>query len=852
MASWLDKPFELAHAAPDWLLWSILGALALAVVLVWITTFRSRLRMGRARRAVFAVSRTLLLILLAVALVQLVITQFEQRIEVALLVDASASISDEQLDSARTFLRSAYRHKDEAGAATVVFADSPEILGEIGDPGSFTRPEIDMSSDLARAVHATMDLLPRNATRRIILLTDGNQTRGDLLSEARTALDQDVALYTVPLETLGLFDAYIESLSLPRRARPGERVRVTVKVVSNFAAPAKVKLTAGGKTQVRDVDLLVGENRVDFEFQAGSAGDQGVTGRVEAENDQVAQNDRLAGTLRVVTRPKALFMTEDLAADAPVLAALEVEGLSLDVRESSSLPGGGIGSYDLIVFSSLSYEGIDQEDADRLDSYLRKTGGGLLVLAGQDSQALGEEDEHPIEPLLPVTFKLKKKTEPNPIEMVVVIDKSASMARQNKFGLALAAVEQLLDALPKRSRVSVILFDDHPYRLFPLTDIEKREEIREQLYKLGTDGGTSIYPALRRAYHELKDSEARVKHVILMTDGISVTKFDRNGDIVEALARKEVTVSTVAVGKESDREHMRTIAKYGEGRYYYIEDPESIPEILLEETKTVTRTNIVEDTFEPEVLHTGEMFSGLKIEPLPELTGYNSSDSRPTSETYFLAKEREPLLVRWSVGLGKVTVFCADLRGTWSRDWLDWNKYPVVVGRMARHTMRDRNLQNFEVTAQTMDQDSVRVMVDATDAYGNFINDLDLDMTVTKPDLTSDNIALQQDRPGGYRADFPLTEFGGYTMRVAPRQGVLRSEGIGRVQLEPPGEFIKTATDTGLLKAVSQITGGVYDPKPEQVFESGEDRFPKNKPLWPYFLYAAFGMVLLGTLLRRI
>ncbi|MDP8257197.1 MAG: VWA domain-containing protein [Candidatus Alcyoniella australis] len=847
----LERLPELSvEARGAWLIGALVAA-ALLPTLVWIIAFRSRLSMSRPLRAAFAISRSLLLLLIAAALIQVVATRYEQRLEVALLVDASASVPDDQLAAAADYAARAYAVRGDAGARGVLFAHSPEVLGAEDWYEQIVRPEQTMSSDIARAVHATMELLPADATRRIVLLSDGNQTRGDLLAEARAAQARGIELYSVPLQTLGLVDAYIESLSLPRQARPGERVHVRVKVMSNFAGPAAISLSAGGKTQVEQVELLIGQNNVEFDFDAGSQGDQGVVGRVGSELDQVPNNNRLAGTLRVVSKPRALFVTENLADDAPLLAALEAEGLRLDVAENSGLPRGGLTPFDLVVLSSLTFEGFEQADADRLEDYLRRTGGGLLLIAGEDSQILGEEEQHPIEPLLPVEFKLKKKTEPNPVELVILIDKSASMARQNKFGLAQAAVEQLLNALPERSRVSVILFDDLPYVLFGLTDIEQRELIRERLYKLGTDGGTSIYPGLRRAYGELRDSEARVKHVILLTDGISTTRFEHNGDIVEGMARKEITVSTVAVGRESDREHLRTIARYGQGRFYYIEDPESIPDILLEETKTVTRTNIVEDTFEPELLQAGEMFDGLDLEPLPELRGYNSAESRPTSETYLLAKEREPLLSRWSLGLGKVTVFCADLRGQWSADWLEWDRYGPLVGRMARHTMRDRNLQNFAVTAQPAGQ-SVRVAVDATDAHGDFINNMPLQMDVVQPDLTRQRVELIQDRPGGYSGEFPHSGFGGYTISVRPQTGELRSEGIGRVQLEPPGEFVKTQTDRGLLRALAQISGGKFDPPAEEVFEPGKERFPDSRELWPYLLYAALAMVLLGTVLRRI
>ena len=91
-----------------------------------------------------------------------------------------------------------------------------------------------------------------------------------------------------------------------------------------------------------------------------------------------------------------------------------------------------------------------------------------------------------------------------------------------------------------------------------------------------------MYPGLDMAYQALKNTDAALKHVIVLTDGhTGGGNFD---SLVTRMAAEGMTVSGVAVGKDADGRLMEHIAALGKGRYYFTDDYAGIPKIFTKET----------------------------------------------------------------------------------------------------------------------------------------------------------------------------------------------------------------------------------------------------------------------------
>src|SRR5262249_7099002 len=142
-------------------------------------------------------------------------------------------------------------------------------------------------------------------------------------------------------------------------------------------------------------------------------------------------------------------------------------------------------------------------------------------------------------------------------------------------------------------------------------------------------GETNIYPALKDAYLKLKETKDDVKHVILLSDGQTFPEDFQS--LATQMAANKITVSTVAVGTVADRELLDSIAKWVQGRTYYLEDPSRVPQIFSQETE-MAKSLHEDQPFKPVLKKTVEAFKGIDLNTAPELLGYVATKPKPTSE----------------------------------------------------------------------------------------------------------------------------------------------------------------------------------------------------------------------------
>ncbi len=102
-----------------------------------------------------------------------------------------------------------------------------------------------------------------------------------------------------------------------------------------------------------------------------------------------------------------------------------------------------------------------------------------------------------------------------------------------------------------------------------------------------------------------------------------------------------------------------------------------------------------------------------------------------------------------------------------------------------------------------------RVLVEAADQKGEFINFLDAQVGVVFPDKRQQVVPLEQVGPGRYRAAFDAAAEGAYLVGVAQRkeQRVVGSE-LGSLVVPYSPEHRQIRTNDSLLQEVAAITGG--------------------------------------------
>ncbi len=369
--------------------------------------------------------------------------------------------------------------------------------------------------------------------------------------------------------------------------------------------------------------------------------------------------------------------------------------------------------------------------------------------------------------------------------------------------------------------------------------------------KLSAGGGTNILPGLREANEILDGINAKVKHVILMTDGEAPT--DGIADLVGQMRDERITVSCVGV-QGADKNLLSMIADTGEGRLYMVEDIGALPKIFMKETQEAEKSQLVEDLVRVRVAKRVEAIEGTGVENAPALHGYVTTKAKPTSETILISDLGEPILARWRYGAGTSVAWTSDVKNRWSVDWIRWGGYPKFWAQVVRSSMRRKIYDSYDLSAKVADG-RAQVTVDAIDAGDKFVNELDTDLEVIDPATNKviRTMPMPQTAAGRYSADFKIQHYGSYLLKaVHKRDGKTVAESLGAVALSYPLEYLRTTPDLEPLEHAARVSGGLDQADPAKLWDPGKDSVDYTQDLWPYALLGVVGLFLLDLYAKRV
>ena len=148
---------------------------------------------------------------------------------------------------------------------------------------------------------------------------------------------------------------------------------------------------------------------------------------------------------------------------------------------------------------------------------------------------------------------------------------------------------------------------------------------------------------LKEAYEILYARDALLKHLIVLSDGQSAAADF--GGLIRRMTKDKITVSTVAIGRDADVRLMRDISRWGRGRFYFTEDPQSIPRIFTLEAQLASKSAIIERPFRPVLTHTHhEILRNIDWREVPPLGGYVATTPKATGEVLLASPQGDPVL----------------------------------------------------------------------------------------------------------------------------------------------------------------------------------------------------------------
>jgi uncharacterized membrane protein len=824
-----------------------------------------------AQRMLSLFVRALLLACLALALARPARSRDVTKVSAVMLVDVSESVSDADLEASRQLVAEAARARGEGDLQLVTFAARPRRVPLPDDPRAIRierharaagEPKEAAQTDIQAALQLGYGLLRADRLKRAAIVSDGRETRGDLLAEAGRAERLGVRVFHRLLERGSPEELAVTALELPERIDVGESFEVNAQIFATYPTRVRVRLyqddVLNGLDGVRDVELVRGDNALRFKSIVRVAGEVGYRLQVEpSAADRFAENNSVATTAVVPGRPSVLIVDSEPANVRELASALHLADFEVEVRAPGAVPRSlaELARYDFFMLSDVPAERVGLPHMDAIERYVRDLGGGFMMLGGRSGYGLGGYAGSRMEELLPVWMDSERRNDEHTLALALVIDCSGSMSGQ-KIELAKDAAKAASEVLGPSDSIEIVGFSGEPERVVRMQSARNRLRIAQSIARLTAQGGTSIFPALDAAFQDLLSTSARVKHVILLTDG--QTQESGIEDLVQAMRAETITVSTVGLGTDVNRGLLQQVANAGAGRAYFTDDPHNVPRIFVREATTVGQNAAVEELLRVLPAEPADFLKGIDLSAAPLLRGYIATRPKPKPAQMVLQSEfREPILARWRVGLGWVLAWTSDLKPRWSAELLRWRALPAFVGQLVREHMRERRHDDLPMRA-TLQDDELLVSVDAIGADDRFLDDLTSTLTIEGPmqaqgERIRTTHALAQRAPGRYEARIPLTRHGSYTLRALHRRGE-RVVAQSQASFSHPYsvEYAARPPDGALLARAARMTGGSALSSAAQLFDPGGERVLAREESWPTLVLLALGLFLLDVLLRRL
>ena len=854
--------------APEALL-LLVPALALTVGL----HLASRRRVGIGRRRVALLVRSALLAALVLALAGFRLVLPVDRLATVYVLDLSDSVGTAGREDAVAWLRDSLKSMPEGDVAGIVgFGRSAlveRLPTEVRDVDRIATTPVRTATDIGAALRLASALFPDDAQKRIVLLSDGNDTTGSGQAEAALAAARGVQIETRAIGLGAADELVVNRLTTPATAKVGEEIEAVVEVTTTVDQPATIRLFAdGGQVAVKTVTLTAGSNRVTFLVKPTETGFHTFRAVVEAGRDTFTQNNRADSDTIVNGEPRVLVLAGDPQVGAELVAALRTEHQTVDTMVPEGLPAGvdGLLQWDSIVLVDVSRLRLTTNQLAAIQQYVRDFGRGLVMIGGPKSYGAGGYTDTPIEETLPVDMGVKDKQKQPDVALVVVIDKSGSMdachcnsfnngnpgggsgiAGVRKVDIGKEAILRAAAAMTVRDQLGVVAFDESAHWVVQTQPLGGIGDLRGAIGGIQPLGQTNIFAGLDQAVQSLEKTTATRRHIILLTDGWSSSgQYDA---ILAQMKAAGITLSTVGAGGGSNP-FLQQLAKNGGGRFYPAANPASIPDIFLKETQQVAGQQIVEERFNPILTSQSPILRG--IDALPQLLGYNGTTAKSAAQTVLVSPRDDPVLAQWQYGLGRSVAWTSDSTGRWARGWLGWQGFAKFFSQLVSWTFPGEETGGIEASFVT-DGNWTKLRVESVAEDGSPRDFYSTAVAMTTPDLTSKAIGLAQVAPGVYEAPLGELDPGAYVIRVSQtRPG---STPLGRtlgLVAPTPAEYRSLGTNEGFLATLRSATDGRAIATPGEVWRHDLRVNAATTDLWPALLILALLLWPLDVALRRV
>jgi uncharacterized membrane protein len=889
-------------------LWLILLPIVLPPLVYF--SMRSLSGLGRFRKNVAILLRATVVTLIVCALAEVQAVRKNDKLTTIFAVDVSESIpTDMRRNTLRYVTEEGKKRRKDDLAGVVVFGRNPSVE----TPPSPSEPNLSLGiestinpqyTDLASALKLALATFPEESARRIVLISDGNENRGNVLEQASAAARLGVQIDVLPIEYVYDREVLVEKISIPPDVKKGETVNINVVIRASEPTSGTLQIfqkdsdnrripAPGNETPVpitldRGITVKTLKQRITesnfYTFTAEFVPDKG-------SGDQRSINNVAEGFTYARGTAQVLLIEGTRGEHAELVKALREKKIEVKVLVAPDVDGsGGVGGdplpedlgqlqpYDTVILGNVPKESLTEQQQKLLEANVHDMGAGLIMLGGPKSFGAGGWQNTPIEKALPVDMQIKAMKVQGKSALVMLMH--ASEIPEGNYWMKVIAMEAL-KTLSSYDYAGMNHWASQEAWLFTLRAVgANKANMLKMIDRMQPGDMPAFDPLFNLSIAGLrKIPDAMTKHIIVISDGDPAPP---SRGVINTLIQNKITVTTVIVAAHGNDpgalQSMRDIATKTKGRFYNVTNPKALPRIYQKEARIISRPLIFEQNppWRPLVKFTSEPIVGLSGD-LPPISGYVQTQVKenelvevPIVSPLPAMGQVNPILAHWNYGLGRSVAFTSDTGRRWTSQWPDWQNYAAFWSQIVRWSMRPVDNRNLAMTVRREDG-RLKIVVDALDKDNQFLNFLQMQASVLSPDLQAQRVSLFQTAPGRYEGTVENAEASGNYFVNLGYSGPDNTKGIVTSGISVPysDEYRELKSNPTTLETIASLTNGQvlsWKKRPDGDIDlkrtlDESDAFRRDaytlpprgfSPLWPNLLWLASVFFLGDVAIRRV
>ena len=569
----------------------------------------------------------------------------------------------------------------------ICFGKDYEVLTNLGEEfKSVKESKVNKSAtNIKEALEFTATLFEDNVIKRIVIISDGEETKeSNIVSVVQTLAVDDIYVDAIYLDNNikeDVQEVQINEIDYVSTTYLNNQEEVYTIIQSNQNAKVFVELYKNNELiRNKAVSLVKGYNAVTFDLDTTKAGTFNYEIKLVTDDDTSPYNNSFIFDQTVSEKVKMLFISND-SSDKD--AALELYGDTCEIDfkiNTKNVPYTveDLSVYDEFVLSNLDIRNLNNysQFIASLDTLVSKFGKSLITFGNTYIQ---NNYDDPTLSVLNNMLPVKFGNDENEDKLVTIcMDISRSMEQVDRLNIAKATACSILDNLDDEVTVMLIGFYGEVRTVFQQAQAIDRESLKEKIRNLEAYQGTFMGSALNYTYDMVSSLPYSKNEVILISDGLPYGEQAQSAKIVaKKMAENNIMLSTIHTISNEGGDLMKELASLGKGYYYYIRDLEAVEGLVLNGVMN-SLTEVILESSESTVevkLKKENLVEG--IENLPTIKGLYNNQKKSSAKVVLEATYTDvvgnsykiPLYSYWGYGNGKVSTFSSTISGKWVSNW---------------------------------------------------------------------------------------------------------------------------------------------------------------------------------------